>query len=185
MQPRASSRPSTQQSDPHAFALRSWPSRYQMAVIWVPVTLVAWAVLVNLLVPEDAIDPVLIPTGIAIVLWGLWRAWRIALILDEHGLAARNFFRTYRARWDDVEEITAMNAHGPFGSALGFSLKEQGLIGKKAIAAQAGLAGGASESKRRCLDLLRDIAQQHGIRFMLTLEGSTFRSRPRSPLGSD
>ena len=159
------------------FVLRSWASRFQMGVIWIPVCVVAWSVPVNLLLPESAIDPVLIPSGIAVALLGLWRARGIALAIDERGFTARNFFRTYTGSWEEVEEIGALMTHGPFGITLAFTLRPQeGGSRERVVAPQAGLAGGAADAKRRCLELLRDIAAGHGIRFGLRLEGSTFRS---------
>lgn len=153
-----------------------------MGVLWIPVTVVGWALVPNLLLPESAVDPVLIPTCMAIVVWGLWRASRISLKLDSQGFEARNFYRTYSGQWDQVCEITAVVAHGPFGSTLGFVLKEKGrLVGRRIVAPQAGLRGGAQAEKEACFRWLAEIARVHEIDFMLKLDGSEFDSLPRGP----
>lgn len=168
--------------DGDSFTLSSGLAKYQMGVLWIPITGAAWGLAVNLVLPESAVDPVLIPTLIALVAWGFWRSARISLRFDSQGYEARNFFRTYVGSWNDVDEITAVVAHGPFGSSLGFVQKHHsGFLGSSSVSPQAGLRGGGQEGKERCYQFLKEIAEQHEIDFMLKLDGDGFDSLPRGP----
>lgn len=158
---------------PQAFRLRSAVASFQMGVIWIPVSVIAWAVPVNLLLPEEAIDPVLIPTGILIALWGIWRTIGISLVIDDRGITASNFFRTYGADWPEIERIEAYNAHGPLGTAVGFTLRRSGW--RNSITAAATLPGGDTDAKQSLLDLLHREARERGIEIELALDGTKFR----------
>lgn len=172
----------TEDQNGDSFILSSRLAKYQMGILWIPATGAVWGLVVNLILPESAVDPVLVPTLIALVGWGLWRAARIALRFDSRGYEARNFFRSYAGLWDEVDEITAVVAHGPFGSSLGFVRKHHdGLLGSSSVSPQAGLRGGGREEKQRCFDRLEKIAEHADISFMLKLDGDGFDSLPRGP----
>lgn len=52
--------------------------------------------------PSDALAPLLMAAvGIAFLV----RIWSIRFVADESGLLVRNFFRTWRFRWDEVEDF--------------------------------------------------------------------------------
>lgn len=38
----------------------------------------------------------------AAMIWGLFRAWRLGLYLDQQGVTVRNYFRTHRFSWTEV-----------------------------------------------------------------------------------
>jgi hypothetical protein len=138
---------------------------------------------VNLAVPEEAIDPVLIPTGIAIAIWILWRSARIGLEIDDRGIKVRNVFRTYKAGWQDVHEITVFNAHTVgFGGSIGFSVSD-GRSGD-VITAAATIPGGHPKAREQLMAELRRRAAEYGILFQLELREGEF-ARPRDAVHVD
>lgn len=149
------------------------------AFLWSVLLVVAWAVPLNLLLPESAIGPVLIPTGFLIVGVVLWRALRMALIVDHDGIRAHNILRDHAARWDEIYEITACNGEALFTTVIDFKLRRRLALGGAAgIAPQATYPGYRAEDRRRLLNVLRTEARKRGIKFALYLDGTRFDRPP-------
>lgn len=167
---------------PDAFVLRSAAASVVTGSLWGTVVMIFWAVPLSAVLPES-IDPGWIPTGVLLVAVVCWRASRIGLFVDDAGVRARNLFRTYCARWDEMFEISAYGAAGtPMGTSVRFSLDRCGWRSgwRKVITPQATLSFGAEEAKRECLELLRRKAREHGILFQLALDRIEFVVPPNA-----
>jgi hypothetical protein len=46
---------------------------------------------------------------------GCFRGWRTGLVMDQHGATVRNYFRTYRFGWPEVNRLADGSAYGGAG----------------------------------------------------------------------
>src|SRR5271156_1099815 len=55
--------------------------------------------------PVPAVAAYLILATIAVIV-GCFRGWRMGLLIDQHGVTVRNYFRSYRFGWSEVKCFT-------------------------------------------------------------------------------
>jgi hypothetical protein len=171
---------------PEAFVLKNRLTSAMAGWLWGVFGLGAVAVPINLLVSEESVDAVLIPSGIAVFAYMIWGASRIELRIDAEGVWMRNIIRTYSASWEQIVDITATQSLLPDVTAVTFGLDERSRVKhlRIGISSQATWPGGRSEARRMCLELLHRHARDHGILFHLTLEANLFRRPVDAPWAS-
>lgn len=94
------------------------------------------------------------------VIVGCFRGWRIGLLMDQHGLTVRNYFRSYRFGWPEVKCFADGSAHcGESGWVWALSIM---LHDGRAVT-----AGGTMASGRGCippgLAAIRQAAERYAI----------------------
>jgi len=123
------------------------------------ITLVIWAIASAAL--PSTVGGFVALLGVPVVIYAAVRGFRIELTADRDELVVRNYFRTHRVRWEDVESI-GVGFHqmgGVLGDAVAVSRKDRRLI----VAAQATMA--SSRERRRVLNALKRLRPDLPIRF--------------------
>src|SRR5215471_7079013 len=108
--------------------------------------------------PEQLTDGYLAAAAVA-ALAGLWRAWRMALYIDDEGVTVRNFFRTQRFTWPEISGFAD-------GSAIGAQSQRYWALlvvprAGTAVTAAATMRSGAP--RHELLSAIQQAAQRYGI----------------------
>ena len=105
---------------------------------------------------------------------GCFRGWRMALVMDQHGATIRNYFRTYRFGWPEVNCLADGSAYGGAGGwqwALGLMLHDG-----RTITATGTMASGPRRIPEM-LTVIRQGAERYAVPAELTGEAARRGSR--------
>ena len=105
--------------------------------------------------PSDALITLLMAAlGTAFVI----RIWSIRFVADESGLLVRNFFRTWRFRWDEVEDfrLGRQMMMMPFGRVIHVLLRNGEVLTLDITASHWAFAFGAKARQEQMLQRLRE-----------------------------
>jgi hypothetical protein len=97
--------------------------------------------------------------GVPVVVYASIRGFRISLRADPHEIVVRNYFRTHRLRWEDIETIE-IGLHGMAGAPLDaiiFRCKGRGAVSSQATVSN-------SHERRRVLLALKGLRPDLPIR---------------------
>jgi Bacterial PH domain len=98
--------------------------------------------------------------GVAVVVFAVVRGFRIALVADRQEIVVRNYFRTYRMRWEEIESIGIGFHHMGGSLADAIAIRRSG---RGRVAVQATVS--SSSERRRVLDALKGMRPDLPIRF--------------------
>jgi Bacterial PH domain len=117
------------------------------------------------------------------LVWVCARAWRMQLRIDEHGVIARNFFRTYRIGWPEIRRFEDGSRWvGQAGHI--WALRIVYRDGRAVISTMASLGGWRAVRRRAMLvAAVRQAAARYGIPAELTGNLPRTGSRPTGFLG--
>jgi hypothetical protein len=90
--------------------------------------------------------------GVPLVGLAGYRGFRISLVADPDRILVKNYFRTYRVRWENVQAI-GLGFHqmgGVLGDAVAISL-----LGRRLVITVQATLGGANERRRALEGLIR------------------------------
>jgi hypothetical protein len=116
--------------------------------------------------------------GAAVAIWGCYRAWRMGLQLDDHGVTVRNFFRTHRISWAEVRCFADGSVYAEAGSynwALAVVLHDGRVVTAKGTARN-------KDPRPETLTAVQQAAERYAI--PATLTGTPMRrGSPANPGG--
>jgi hypothetical protein len=95
------------------------------------------------------------------VIYSAVRGLRIRLSADRETILVRNYFRTHRVRWEDVDEIVV--GIGSMGGVLGDAVTISRRGRQSVVAAQATL--GRRNERQRVLNALKNMRPDLATRF--------------------
>jgi len=93
------------------------------------------------------------------VLAGLWRAWRMALYVDDRGVTVRNFFRSRRFTWPEVSMFDDGSAVGS-GSERYWALR---VVPREGTPVTAAATMRGLTPREELPSAIEQAAQRHGI----------------------
>jgi hypothetical protein len=98
--------------------------------------------------PSDALITVLVSAiGVAFII----RIWSVKFVADESGLVVRNFFRTLRLGWGEVEDFRLGTMMGmPFGRVIHVLLRNGEVVTLDITASHWTLSSVEGRSRSRC-----------------------------------
>jgi hypothetical protein len=123
--------------------------------------------------PRSAADVYLVIVATALIL-GCYRGWRLALRFDASGVTVRNYFRTYRIGWSDVNCFADGNAGLATSQGFAWTLSIVTRERRPVIASATARYHGA---RPETLTAVRHRAELHGI--AADLAGVAKKVRPR------
>ena len=144
----------TDDNGPETVAFRSIRVDEAVGVFLIAATA---AFVVLILVPTALQGGVLVAGSVSALAAG-WRAFRLSIEADGTHVVVKNYFRTHRLFWSDVEEIRpcAVTMIGIPRRALGFQLRSGRLI-------EAQVTGGPLRYRARALAILAPLAAGEGV----------------------
>jgi hypothetical protein len=99
--------------------------------------------------------------GILVVIYAAVRGFRIALVADKNEIFVRNYLRTHRVRWEDIEAI-GIGFHGMAGAPLdAVVIKKR--CRRAVVSSQATVSN--SRERRRVLGALKELRPELPISF--------------------
>jgi Bacterial PH domain len=115
--------------------------------------------------------------------WVCARAWRMQLRINEHGVTARNFFRTYLIGWPEISRFEDGSRWvGQAGHIWALRIVRRD--GRTVISTMASLEGRRAARRRAVLvAAVRQAAARYGIPAELTGNVPRTGSRPTGALG--
>jgi hypothetical protein len=152
-----------------------WAAIFLTLVGGVVVALIPWEKFPNqvkhLPVPGIATYLALVTTATVV---GCFRSWRMGLVMDQHGATIRNYFRTYRFGWPEVNCLADGSAYaGADGWKWALSLM---LHDGRAVTATGTMASGTRRIPKM-LTVIRQGAEPYAIPTELTGEAVPRGSR--------
>ena len=111
--------------------------------------------------------PVIVIYLVSIVLatalvWGFSRSWRMGLRMDDRGVTVRNYFRTYRIGWPEVNSFADGAVNGG-ASGRQWALKVNRRNGPAVTACGTCLETWKGPPRDETLTAIRQSAERHGI----------------------
>jgi hypothetical protein len=124
----------------------------------------ATAMFVVLILVPMALQGAVLVIGAVFVVAAGWRAFRLSIELAGREMVVKNYLRTHRFSWRDVEEIRpcAVTMIGVPRRALGFQMRSGRLIYSQ-------VTGGPLRDRARALAILRPLARHEGVRISTEL----------------
>jgi Bacterial PH domain len=117
------------------------------------------------------------------LVWVCARAWRMQVRIDEYGVTARNFFRTYRIGWPEIRRFEDGSRWAGQAGHI-WALRIVRREGRAVISTMASLGGWRAARRRAMLvAAVRQAAAGYGIPAELTGNLPRRESRPTGSLG--